>query len=71
MEGACSYFVSAYSKPIETGGVTIGGGMTIGRTYEGTLKNYPHYFASSSDNNVYFVVMIFISRVIIFNPQTP
>jgi hypothetical protein len=55
MKGACSYFVSAYSKPIEKGGLTIGGKMVIGRTDEGTLKNYPHYFASSSDNNVYFV----------------
>lgn len=55
MKSAFSYFVSSYPKPIENGGLTIVGKMVVGRTDEGTLKNYPHYFASSSDNNVYFV----------------
>jgi hypothetical protein len=54
MKDACSYFVSAYPKTIEENGVTIGGEFTIRRMDRETLKNYPHYFASSSDGRVYF-----------------
>ena len=54
MKDACSYFVSAYPKTIAENGVTIGGEFTIRRMDRETLKNYPHYFASSSDGRVYF-----------------
>jgi hypothetical protein len=54
MKDACSYFVSAYPKPIMENGVTIGGEFIIGRMDGETLKNYPHCFASSSDGRVYF-----------------
>lgn len=54
MPGASLYYVSAYPKPIVEGRVTIGGEMLIGRTEEDTVKNYLYYFATSSDNSVYF-----------------
>jgi hypothetical protein len=55
MQGLCSYYASAYIIPkTTTGEVTIGGEQLIGRTHGDELKNYLYYFASSSDNKVYF-----------------
>lgn len=54
MDGACSYFVSIYPNPVIQGSVTIPGEMVIGRTEGETLKNYGHYFARDTNNNVYF-----------------
>lgn len=55
MSGACSYFVSAYMDTIETkGDVKVGGELLVGRTEHDLLKNYLYYFASSSDNKVFF-----------------
>lgn len=59
MGNAQSYYVSAYSTPVAMKGVTIGGKFLMQRTEGDITKNYPHYFATSSDNKVYYAAADF------------
>ncbi len=55
MPGAVSYFVNAYSTPINMGSNTVAGGeLAVVRTGEGVSKAYNYVFASSGDGLVYF-----------------
>jgi len=55
MQGAQSYFVSAYSTPIPTTpGVSAAGEMVVLRKDAGLAKAYNYVFATSSGGNVYY-----------------
>ena len=55
MPGAVSYFVSAYSTPINIGsGTILGGELAVVRTDQEKWKAYNYAFASSGDGRVYF-----------------
>ena len=55
MPGAASYFVSAYSNPVNLGNNTIvGGELAVVRNDNGLWKAYNYVFASSADDRVYF-----------------
>ena len=55
MSGAASYFVSAYSNPVNLGKYTIAGGeLVVVRNDNGLWKAYNYIFASSGDGRVYF-----------------
>ena len=53
--GVASYFVSAYSNPVNLGKNTMAGGeMAVVRNDNGLWKAYNYIFASSGDGRVYF-----------------
>lgn len=55
MPGAASYFVRAYSSPINMGNNTIAGGeLVVVRNDQGLWKAYNYVFASSGDGRLYF-----------------
>jgi|SRR3989339_65215 len=55
MPGAASYFVSAYSSPVNLGNNTMAGGeLAVVRSDKGLSKAYNYIFASSEDGRVYF-----------------
>lgn len=55
MPRATSYFVSAYSNPVNLGNNTMAGGeLAVVRNDKGLWKAYNYVFASSGDGRVYF-----------------
>lgn len=55
MPGAASYFVNAYSNPIDLGNNTIAGGeLAVVRNDKGLWKAYNYILASSGDGRIYF-----------------
>jgi hypothetical protein len=55
MPGAASYFISAYSNPVNLGNNTMAGGeLAVVRNDNGLWKAYNYIFASSGDGRVCF-----------------